>query len=423
MPDVAGPTLQPTRRVIGDVDPAQPLDTTHPLLRGVQGFWLPLPSTSEGSRLYDLSGYGLDARLKGTATWGASSDFIFPALDFDGSGARADEVDMPILGPDVTLTAIFLARGVTNDGTLIGGFSSNDPLFWVGNGSIDFIWDDNSKPRPSASVSKNTFYTATAVNDTARDVAEVWLNGELEASDAGAGTKSKDRNFSFGTDNSGSTSRAFDGLWFFGSIHNRSLSESEIRSYHSQARRGFPDLLRTRSSPALVSTSGGGGEETRSLSTGTIRLQGGDLSVSEAGATRSLSTGAVRLEAGGVTVTEQGSPQTVTLQTGRLELQAGTLTATEQAVTRALATGTLQLDAGDLAVTETSGARAIATATVVLEGGTASVTMAPAKRSVSTGALRLQGGTVEIEGLTITETLSEVQVKYTGLSTVRDPIT
>jgi len=83
--DALDRTLQPTRRVLGDVDPAQPLDPTSSLTDGLQGFWMPLPRTTGGSRLYDLSAYGRHAVLNKPDffSWSSDSSRPSPLLSYE----------------------------------------------------------------------------------------------------------------------------------------------------------------------------------------------------------------------------------------------------------------------------------------------------------------------------------------------------
>lgn len=92
--DALSRTLQPTRRTLGDVDPVQPLDTTHPLLDGLEGFWLPLPRLTGGSRLYGLSGFGRHATLNKPDffSWSVDASRHLPLLSYEpgpGGGSSA----------------------------------------------------------------------------------------------------------------------------------------------------------------------------------------------------------------------------------------------------------------------------------------------------------------------------------------------
>ena len=110
------------------------------------------------------------------------------------------------------------------------------------------------------------FKTHTAVGVIVDDTSvRFYLDGSL------VGTR--DNYDSVTTWNSHTIGRGWEGEWFYQNIvlyshgyWSRPFGLEDAEAFDDQARRGFPDLLRTRSTAPLVSTSGGGGAVTISAS-------------------------------------------------------------------------------------------------------------------------------------------------------------
>jgi len=106
------------------IDPAQPLDLTHPLLEGLLACWLPLPGQIGGRKIYDLSGYGRhvdsmqnfgDAELQGA--WFPDPVVPWPGIDFSVTNSYATATGAGGMQP-ANFTYIITMRSL---GTSIGG--------------------------------------------------------------------------------------------------------------------------------------------------------------------------------------------------------------------------------------------------------------------------------------------------------------
>ena len=262
------------------IDPAQPLDPTHPLLRGLEGFWLPLPSTSGGARLYDLSVYGRDGTLTNmdpSTDWVTDPHVQHQGLDFDGTD---DWVDLTTELKDViggasalAVTHQFKIPDTSSDKRLSSGWNTGDFqetsfAIWMdagGNGTgyafqIDLQDDSRSKVgEDNDGAVPGKVEVVTAVFEQGART-EIWKNGSLLSSATpGDSPVVEPPEISLGALGPTAVGDFSDLVLFSTLVHSRAPTSTEMLALHAQARRGFPDLLRTRSTAPLVSTSGGGG--------------------------------------------------------------------------------------------------------------------------------------------------------------------
>lgn len=259
--DALDRTLQPTRRVLGDVDPVQPLDTTHPLLDGLQGFWLPLPRLTGGSRLYDLSAYNRKGVLEDTTGWATDSRWPFPALTFDGSNDRVDIGPPRVTDYPSTIAGLVIPNTIHN-GTIIGlrdpgGTFDGVSMTVRGTGEIRYFVRGNG-------ITSKIFGGQYTAGDRVFAVGVSYSNTDHRLfAPTQVGSSSTDHsnpnigNAYIGRHRTNNTWFApLDGRVGFAATWNRALSPNEVSVLNSQARRGFPDLLNRRSDVGLL---GGGG--------------------------------------------------------------------------------------------------------------------------------------------------------------------
>jgi len=259
-------TLQPTRRVLGDVDPAQPLDTTHPLLRGVQGFWLPLPRHVGGSQLYDLSPNPNHASQVNSTSWGYDSDYLHPAAEYNTNGYHQHN-SPELYPPDLTTTIVTTYTGDTSSFEGLYGKGQGDNgnrLYLYANYNGEWTLWNGEQDFGDAVLGQSVVgeLTVLTIFASTTNGNKGWKDGEQSFS------KTKDWEL---PDNNHQTTIGqrpggfnYDGRIHAVIEHSRELSGAEVKRLHSQARRGFPDLLRRRSDVGLL---GGGGGTTVSLAT------------------------------------------------------------------------------------------------------------------------------------------------------------
>jgi hypothetical protein len=272
--DALEPAFQPTRRTLGEVDPVQPLDTTHPLLRGVQGFWLPLPGLTGGSRLYDLSAqsnHGEFAAGTPKPNWVNSPNFALSGQRFDPSGAETvvpHDKSLDLSSANYSIFVVLRLDPLADQDSFFGvlhkgiGGSADGTLSDYGiqrNGSTDNLVIYHSDGQGNQGFVKYSNLMANLVGGVqtlgvrytqSSSEVEVYRNGTSE------GIKTIDQN----PDNNGRPlhiGASRDPIVMSGDIYAAYISRipQSIPQLHNQARRGFPDLLRTRSDVGLL---GGG---------------------------------------------------------------------------------------------------------------------------------------------------------------------
>ena len=114
---------------LADVDLSNPINYSHPLAKGLVGFWLPLPSLAGGMKLYDLTRYrnhGTLTNMDPRTDWVQTERGI--ALDFDGNDDFVEIGDQPLLRftGDFTLTWLgILPSSGPGSSALIGKVGTN----------------------------------------------------------------------------------------------------------------------------------------------------------------------------------------------------------------------------------------------------------------------------------------------------------
>lgn len=263
----------------GVLDPACPIEWSHPLNRGLVADWTIPPNSGwrGGSVLRDLVRGGKkpnDGTLTNGPTWAAGPNG-FGAIVFDGAN---DYVTAP--GPafgsgDFAVTAWLNPTDFGNnravyDTLAVGGSGtrSNDVVLYV----------EQSSGAPKGFTSGGFLASGTVALTAAQWNHVVWsrsgttlsyyVNGR-SAGTATLGTNITGANANLGvfSDAPTGTGTPFNnwigrigGVW----VHNRSLSAVEVSGFYSQSRRGNPDRyrwLRPWSFGVTQEAGGGGGTE------------------------------------------------------------------------------------------------------------------------------------------------------------------
>ena len=251
-----------TRLAPGDVDLANPLDTTQGLLDGVQGFWLPLPSTAGGGTVYGLPPYNYPLSNQGNVSVKAHPAQKHPVLYFPGNTgdklvinalpwstsdpftilfSAVDSVSFYDTSPRVNYHVVLDSNNGLSVETELG--DGRDNLANVGNLGLspnrlhDFAYVYNQGQQRvyvDGSIKINESNTANFLDQTEDHVLTL---GQLASS-------TKVNNNSFISFNAEEYVSGYIGYILF---LKRPMSSNEISSFHNQARRGFPTLLNTRS--------------------------------------------------------------------------------------------------------------------------------------------------------------------------------
>ena len=255
-----------TRLGLGDVDPVQPLNLEHPLMRGVQGFWLPLPQLSGGSRFYDISRYGrhgIFTEMDAATSWVRDAEVLSPVVRTD-STIDGQKVRLPQFQATEAITLWAYVKSFeweppgNNNGDesqlfFVGDDSPQLELFSRG-GQLWFIyWDgsnatglDNATPAPSVDE-----WHLISASFGGSSLFELYVDGALKASVndpvsvAYSGTANTYANHI-------SENRTFEGVTAAFGISDERYSEQMHAQLYEQARRGFPDLLNRRPSMTVV---------------------------------------------------------------------------------------------------------------------------------------------------------------------------
>lgn len=245
------------------IDLGNPANLAHPLLRGLLAWWLPLPNTAGGSKVYDLSGHGRHATFGGSTTFPTWRPASHPgrtdrAIDFDGT----DDVMTAGAISDITgATALTIAcwmyprsGGGVGFGRLFHSDDAN-PFAILMNGSATSM---QFTLNGGFGIVTGTV-TATAWNHLigAWDgtTMTLYVNGVSAGTAAFSTALGTCSTIYFGDRSSGG--RAFDGTANDFVIWNRGLSAAGAALWYDQARRGHPDTLR-RYTPKAWSFGGAG---------------------------------------------------------------------------------------------------------------------------------------------------------------------
>jgi hypothetical protein len=238
-----------------------PLNRSHPLARGVAGFWLPLSNNSGGSRLFDLAGSNHGTLTNGP-TWTAGVNG-FGAVSLDGTD---DYIECGTTVTSVTsqmAMACWMRQDVDADNTqtLICWGGTNQ--YWMSlsfNGATLVLNGEYiGYPSLSSSVSlKGTGWRHIGGQRTAAGDFELYLDGNLIASGAKVASPGTSGVFTIGRLTG---SILYTRAILAGAVaYSRSLSAPEWSALYDQSRRGFPTLLnRTRRRSFALAAGGGGG--------------------------------------------------------------------------------------------------------------------------------------------------------------------
>ena len=252
-----------TRLGLGDVDLVQPLNLQHPLMRGVQGFWLPLPHLSGGNRLHDLSPYARHATLTNmdpATSWGSGP--VTPGVQT--SGADGERITQPLgsvpLGVSAwTLLLYWIPLFTSNDenGIWSNRTIDNTGFFQIterNSGAMRAVVERDGETLVNAGtiLQENVpNMIALKANGT---ILTIYHNGKLinTQTSSAALSISASSPSQLGAYFDFSDGRSHEGLYLAAQTSKRALSDRDIHSWYDQARRGFPDLLNRRPSMTVV---------------------------------------------------------------------------------------------------------------------------------------------------------------------------
>ena len=256
-----------TRLGLGDVDPVQPLNTEHPLLRDVQGFWLPLPHLGGGQRLYDLSAKKSAGTLEGAVSWESTGKRLGRVLAYPGDGAsfvRHTETSNIVSHP-FSGFALFRTGGVQKvilsqwdespgvDVWYIGIWNTGVPgeviLFSRKGGDSTFLrsitpYNDNEWHFLTFTLNSGVIANSSIYVDGDSN-SEVVQNPGLSLAGGYEWRVRQGRREADGT-------RDWDGSLGATGLFDCDWSHAQHQAVYDQARRGFPDLLNRRPAMTVV---------------------------------------------------------------------------------------------------------------------------------------------------------------------------
>lgn len=338
-------TLPSTRRVLGDVDPAQPLDTTHPLLDGLEGLWLPLPGLTGGSRLYDLSGYNRHSTLNGPEffSWSVDASRPLPLLSYEPGVDEAEIAYHQVAASNAWKTPFTLllhvyyrewgASSTSNEWNApLDTFADNS-----GNHKFSIEADSDSGNILSAKTPPGLLeitadgpglvgdWHTIAITHDGNDV-KAYLDDTQTDSLAYSSTIDGTNGFRIG--GRGESAVSIDGFVQAITFFDGAKPISQIAQWDREARRGFPDLLNRRDTVGLLGGGGGGTADTVSFNTGAALADGFEPTITATANT--VSSGTAQAAAQGFSATITATQNTVS---------AGTAQATAQGFEPAITTG------------------------------------------------------------------------------------
>jgi len=222
------------------------LNLSHPLVRGLQGFWL--MNEANGGGVMDVTPNRNHGIITG-ATW-RGGEKSGSALNFDGaSGERVDMGDVLNFAGSTTLTIIakiyLHSFGENNQGRIIdkdGGTGSNNWGWALG---VDGGGNDRLNLRINATtglwnmesnngVLSTDVWVVAAVAWDAPISAEFYIDGETAGADTSQQTGSINSNthpLRIGT-RASDENREFDGIIEYVLVWDRTLTPEEIRSHY-----------------------------------------------------------------------------------------------------------------------------------------------------------------------------------------------
>ena len=259
-----------TRLGLGDVDPVQPIDFQHPLVRGAEALYIPSPHLAGGSALYDLSAN--KTHLQGeSAGWRLSANSSLPVYDVINRDLRRPDPGARFGG--FARHIFFIAGGfgdVTENMFFGGKYNTAD-------NKRSWLWrtDDSGSIRLSVNIgtsggSEFEFLTngpPKSVWGSARTIAFTfnegvigyYVDGKFDRFDSSTSQRtsflSNDAPFVIGNTDTATPSANFSlhacAVYNLPAGGQDGLS-SVIGGLHEQVVRGFPDLLNRRPSMTVV---------------------------------------------------------------------------------------------------------------------------------------------------------------------------
>jgi hypothetical protein len=252
------------------IDLGNPVERAHPMNRGLVGWWLPLPNTVGGTRLWEIMHPGTDTgTLTSGAGWAPGTNG-FQAVAFDGTDdyvSVSDNTDFDLAGVTTGTGYAFACwfRRLTHDtndapackrgGTALADVGW-DMMMTDGGDILTVTVSDGTNSRGANSL--------TAFNDSSRWYHVLWthttagrgrlyVNGKREFDDNWPDiddcSNAQPLLFGIGP----ASSSPFNGRMTDVRIWQRGFdTDEDAWAYYDQSRRGNPDLLR-RYSPAVWS--------------------------------------------------------------------------------------------------------------------------------------------------------------------------
>ena len=249
-----------TRLGLGDVDPVQPLNLAHPLMRGVQGFWLPLPHLAGGSRLYDLSPYGRHGSLSNldpSTVWSITHKNPLPFIRYDGAG-QTQVVDSPAWSlsnaPALTVFVHFKAEVLDEFFQTIIANGEGDN--WriarstTSDTAIGFNVASASRSLDVGPFLGSELFCFLSWNGSIARIAV--MRDQSIVTDTAEATQPGTSNTLMIGNNPGATGRRWKGPIYNAIIKHSYETFDWALKMRRQARRGFPDLLNRRPAMTVV---------------------------------------------------------------------------------------------------------------------------------------------------------------------------
>lgn len=233
-----------------DINLAHPPNETHPLNRGLVGWWVALPNRT-GKRWLDLSAQGNHGTLTNGPTWRGAPRL---GLTLDGSNDYVDlgnPVSLQLSGA-MTVVASVVFKGVTTGADEIysrAGASSDCGVRLLGEVTqkISFVIASNATTEIDVSSvnnrSLNLLYHIAGVYEPSVAL-RLYLDGKLNNSNT-TSIPASQRVSTAGPyiGRRGDNVALFDGQIFEVRIYNRALPHPHIRQLYDLSRLGSRDLL------------------------------------------------------------------------------------------------------------------------------------------------------------------------------------
>jgi hypothetical protein len=364
---------------------ASNIDLSHPLLQGVQGLWLPTRDTSGSGRLYDLSGRGRHGNIGSGVSWDQNY------LNFTGS----TDVDLGVLvGSETSAwTAVvgFRRKSASEKPFDVAGGDENVFILgekdgWVGAvGPQPHIYiedgdstlkvagalvdgDGTTRIKTGVVVADNLWHHAVLTHRPSLGL-KLWLDNDVFTDGVTGNTVTSDPCVLGHSLKVQSEERFYKGDISYFAFFAETKENAYAKSFISQARRGFPDLLRTRSDVGLL----GGGDGPSPIS-GTFALTDSQEQFSATGQTEV--SGTLSVTDGNETLTVDGATKV-----------SGTASITE-AAEQVAASGSV-ITSGTLSITD-SGEIISAVSSLQDITGTAQITDS-AEEVEATGEVKIAG--------------------------------